>query len=57
MDKNETKKVQCTRCRNKHLKEERVDKPERKWGINNITVSTCPKCGCKSYYANPEDFV
>lgn len=56
MDEQESKIVQCTRCRNKHTKEERVDKAERKWGINTM-VSTCPKCGCKSYYARTQDFV
>lgn len=38
--------VQCTRCRNKHHKSDRISKPNRQ-GMN---IMTCPRCGGRGYY-------
>ncbi|MEQ9860603.1 hypothetical protein OI450_14295 [Pectobacterium cacticida] len=48
--------VKCTRCRNNHLKSERVDvfDPKAKYFITYN--STCPRCGCKSYYDSTPNF-
>lgn len=53
--------VRCAnpRCRHVHAESARVDKPHEKQPYGSgmtITQSTCPKCGCKSYYrANAKD--
>ncbi len=39
--------IKCTRCRNKHLVEERVMKRDDPKYL--IFKSVCPRCECKSY--------
>lgn len=40
-------KIKCTRCRHSCMKSELLDIPSKRYGF---TQSTCPRCGCKSYY-------
>ncbi len=48
--------VKCTRCRNNHLKSERKDVLDPKAKDFITYNSTCPRCGCKSYYnLSPKD--
>ena len=42
--------VKCTRCKNKHTIGERVCK--RSDPVYLIWIEVCPRCACKSYYAN-----
>ncbi|CAI8833025.1 RING-type domain-containing protein [Pseudomonas sp. IT-P2] len=44
----EEEKVQCTRCRNKHLHGERVSVPSS-W-LNGVRDLVCPHCKCRNYY-------
>lgn len=42
--------VQCTRCKNKHLKSDRVEtKPDR----SGLRTLACPRCGGHSFYDEP----
>ncbi|WP_414885516.1 hypothetical protein [Pseudomonas chlororaphis] len=41
-------KVQCTRCRNKHLYSERARAPSAT--ISGVLDLVCPRCNCRSYY-------
>ncbi len=40
--------MKCCRCRNQHTGADRVDLPSKRFA--GVTESTCPKCGCKSYF-------
>lgn len=42
--------VKCTHCRNKHRESKRVDVRNSKAKHFVTYDSTCPRCGCKSYY-------
>lgn len=42
--------VKCTRCRHKTMESAWLDKPEGNSVGISMSVKTCPKCGCKSYY-------
>lgn len=42
--------VKCTRCRNKHLVSERVEKRDFKKRAFPTYDLCCPRCGGKSYY-------
>jgi hypothetical protein len=46
-------KCRCTRCGNEHPFSERIEKPEHPFVCGK--VSTCLRCGCKSYYHLPSD--
>ncbi|WJY16787.1 hypothetical protein PCO82_09245 [Pectobacteriaceae bacterium CE90] len=48
--KNRNLLVKCTRCRNKHLESERVNKRDFKVRTFPTYDSTCPRCGGKNYY-------
>lgn len=39
--------VQCTRCRNKHMKSARVETAPDKHGLRTMA---CPRCGGHRYY-------
>lgn len=43
-----TTPMKCCRCRNQHTGADRVDLPSKRFA--GATDSTCPKCGCKSYF-------
>ena len=43
----EEEKVQCTRCRNKHLHGERAKVPS-KW-LSGAQDLVCPRCNCRNY--------
>lgn len=43
-------KVQCCRCRNKHLESERKKVPSKRWADIGASDLVCPRCSCKSYY-------
>ena len=42
--------VKCTRCRHETMESAWLDKPEGNSVGISMSVKTCPKCGCKSYY-------
>lgn len=45
--------VQCCRCRNRHMKSERVNKPNKRLSTpGGIKASDlcCPRCGCTTFY-------
>lgn len=45
-ENNDSEYCKCTRCRNVHLKSDRVEKI----AINDaFAIIVCPRCGCKSY--------
>ncbi|WP_185019858.1 hypothetical protein [Pseudomonas brassicacearum] len=49
----EEQKVQCTRCRNKHLHTDRTSVPNTT--ISGMRDLVCPRCNCRSYYSLDAD--
>jgi hypothetical protein len=42
-------KVQCCRCKNKHMESERLKVPSKKYG-SGVSDMICPRCRCTTYY-------
>lgn len=40
----------CTRCRNKHMETDRIQKPRPQSGGIPTFDLVCPRCGCTSFY-------
>lgn len=48
-------KVQCTRCRNKHDEEERIEVPSTEFKGLDAKDLVCPKCSGRNYYRLDDD--
>jgi len=45
-------RVECSRCRNKHMESERLQVPSSKYKTSGLGICdmVCPRCCCESYY-------